>query len=177
MFLRINDAALMNLAQQVTPLVRQQKVEAHQLLIEATSIRASNSGNPSPVIAEIATVLSSSVSSVSLETLRQGVDFVQSGDDGLLGGVQLGQHLQHGGGLLFDILMRYVNYMRIRSASAISSSVARNAATSGVGSFWMKPTVSVESTSLPPGNLIRRVVGSSVANNWSATKTPTRSAR
>ena len=29
-----NDAALMNLAQQVTPLVRQQQVEAHQLLIE-----------------------------------------------------------------------------------------------------------------------------------------------
>ena len=35
---------------------------------------------------------------------------------------------------------------RIRLASASSSSVARKAETSLVGSFWMKPTVSVKST-------------------------------
>ena len=33
-FLSVNDATLMDLAQQVTPLVRQQKFEAHQLFIE-----------------------------------------------------------------------------------------------------------------------------------------------
>ena len=56
-----------------------------------------------------------------------------------------------------------------RSAAAASSSVARNAATSCVGSFWMNPTVSVSSAALPPGKPGRRlVVGSSVANGASS---------
>ncbi len=59
-----------------------------------------------------------------------------------------------------------INHMQIsRSASDISSRVARKAATNWVGSFWMKPTVSVSKARLPPGRFIRRVVGSRVANN------------
>lgn len=57
---------------------------------------------------------------------------------------------------------------RMMLASLISSSVARKAATSCVGSFWMKPTVSVRSTSCPPGRRARRVSGSSVANSLSS---------
>lgn len=37
---------------------------------------------------------------------------------------------------------------------------------------WMKPTVSVSSTSLPDGRVSRRVVGSSVANSLSSASTP-----
>jgi hypothetical protein len=42
----------------------------------------------------------------------------------------------------------------------ISSNVALNAATSWVGSFWMKPTVSDSRICLPLGSTTRRVVGS-----------------
>ena len=56
-------------------------------------------------------------------------------------------------------------------ASTSSSSVARKAATSLVGSFWMKPTVSVSSTSLPPGSACSLLVGSSVANSKSSAYT------
>lgn len=85
---------------------------------------------------------------------------------------------------------------------SISSSVAWKAAMSCVGSFcappskaswtlaqgshgrgglrarrrpaltWMKPTVSVSSTSLPDGSVSRRVVGSSVAKSLSSASTP-----
>ena len=57
------------------------------------------------------------------------------------------------------------------AASVSSSSVARNAATSCVGSFWMNPTVSVNSTWFPDGNRTRRVTGSRVANSLSSTST------
>mmetsp|Transcript_27875 Transcript_27875/g.73534 ORF Transcript_27875/g.73534 Transcript_27875/m.73534 type:complete len:220 (-) Transcript_27875:243-902(-) len=53
-------------------------------------------------------------------------------------------------------------------ASSSSSRVALKAATSLVGSFWMKPTVSDTSTSLPAGRRRRRVVGSRVANSRSS---------
>jgi hypothetical protein len=52
--------------------------------------------------------------------------------------------------------------------TSISSSVARNAAMSCVGSFCTKPTVSEMSTSVPLGITLLRVVGSSVANRTSA---------
>ena len=52
--------------------------------------------------------------------------------------------------------------------STISSRVARNAATSSVGKFWMKPTVSVTRTSFPLGSGNLRVVGSRVAKSWSS---------
>ena len=39
------------------------------------------------------------------------------------------------------------------------------------GSLLMKPTVSDTSRAPPPGSAMRRVVGSSVANGWSATST------
>mmetsp|Transcript_166 Transcript_166/g.628 ORF Transcript_166/g.628 Transcript_166/m.628 type:complete len:233 (-) Transcript_166:1238-1936(-) len=52
--------------------------------------------------------------------------------------------------------------------STISSRVARKAATSSVGKFWMKPTVSVTRTSFPLGSGNLRVVGSRVAKSWSS---------
>mmetsp|Transcript_7926 Transcript_7926/g.23371 ORF Transcript_7926/g.23371 Transcript_7926/m.23371 type:complete len:267 (-) Transcript_7926:665-1465(-) len=58
-----------------------------------------------------------------------------------------------------------------RLASPISSRVARNAATSCVGSFWMNPTVSVRSACLPEVSSILRVVGSRVANRVSSAHT------
>mmetsp|Transcript_24947 Transcript_24947/g.37455 ORF Transcript_24947/g.37455 Transcript_24947/m.37455 type:complete len:231 (-) Transcript_24947:975-1667(-) len=63
------------------------------------------------------------------------------------------------------------------SASTTSSRVARKAATSPVGSFWMKPTVSVKSTSgctFAPGSRTLRVVGSRVANSMFSASTPAR---
>src|SRR5579885_385541 len=57
------------------------------------------------------------------------------------------------------------------SAILTSSSVARNAATREVGNFLMKPTVSEMSTVRPLGKIVFLVVGSSVANNLSSTKT------
>mmetsp|Transcript_12531 Transcript_12531/g.35412 ORF Transcript_12531/g.35412 Transcript_12531/m.35412 type:complete len:313 (-) Transcript_12531:236-1174(-) len=59
-----------------------------------------------------------------------------------------------------------------RLAYAISSSVARKAATRPVGSFWMNPTVSVNSACCPAGRATRLVVGSRVAKSWSAASTP-----
>src|SRR6266511_3950764 len=59
-----------------------------------------------------------------------------------------------------------------REASATSSSVERNASTRSWGSLPTNPTVSETVTSRPPGSDSRRVVGSSVANSWSATSTP-----
>ena len=56
-----------------------------------------------------------------------------------------------------------------RSASWIPSRVARKAATRWVGSLLMNPTVSVNSTTVPEERRTRRVVGSRVANSWSAT--------
>mmetsp|Transcript_9611 Transcript_9611/g.21763 ORF Transcript_9611/g.21763 Transcript_9611/m.21763 type:complete len:212 (+) Transcript_9611:96-731(+) len=56
----------------------------------------------------------------------------------------------------------------IRSASTTSSSVARNASTTSVGSFCTNPTVSVRTTCPPPGSLSRLDVGSSVANSLSS---------
>jgi len=56
-----------------------------------------------------------------------------------------------------------------KSASVISSSVARKAAINWVGSFWINPTVSVSKTACPLGNSSCRVVGSKVAKSWSAT--------
>ena len=53
-----------------------------------------------------------------------------------------------------------------------SSSVALNAATTAVGSFCMKPTVSVSSTSRPAGVWMRRVTGSSVENSRFSAITP-----
>ena len=50
-----------------------------------------------------------------------------------------------------------------RSASFSSSSVARNAATSVGGSLFTNPTVSDRRIAPPRGNVMRRVVGSSVA--------------
>ena len=55
----------------------------------------------------------------------------------------------------------------MRSAPLISSSVDLNDSTSVVGSFRMKPIVSVMVTSRPSGNLNLRVVESSVANSLS----------
>jgi len=52
-----------------------------------------------------------------------------------------------------------------------SSSVDRNASTRSCGSFETKPTVSEIVAARPPGNVIRRVVGSSVAKSWFATIT------
>mmetsp|Transcript_12531 Transcript_12531/g.48861 ORF Transcript_12531/g.48861 Transcript_12531/m.48861 type:complete len:237 (+) Transcript_12531:216-926(+) len=52
--------------------------------------------------------------------------------------------------------------------STISSKVALKAATSSVGKFWMKPTVSVTRTSFPLGSGNLRVVGSRVAKSWSS---------
>ena len=60
----------------------------------------------------------------------------------------------------------------IRSASVTSSSVARNAATRSVGSFWMEPTVSVSSSSRPAGSSSFRVVGSRVAKSRCSARTP-----
>mmetsp|Transcript_50543 Transcript_50543/g.123263 ORF Transcript_50543/g.123263 Transcript_50543/m.123263 type:complete len:202 (+) Transcript_50543:364-969(+) len=57
---------------------------------------------------------------------------------------------------------------KIRLASSSSSRVARKDVTSLVGSFWIKPTVSVMSVSFPPGSLMRRVVGSRVAKRRSS---------
>src|SRR6266542_2825190 len=59
----------------------------------------------------------------------------------------------------------------IRSASVTSSRVARKAATRSVGSFWMKPTVSVRRSSRPVGSSTRRVVGSRVANRRCSART------
>ena len=59
-----------------------------------------------------------------------------------------------------------------RSASTTSSSVDRNASTSWCGSRRTKPTVSDSNTVSPPGSRSRRVVGSSVENNWFSTSTP-----
>mmetsp|Transcript_14948 Transcript_14948/g.49004 ORF Transcript_14948/g.49004 Transcript_14948/m.49004 type:complete len:218 (-) Transcript_14948:677-1330(-) len=59
-----------------------------------------------------------------------------------------------------------------REASAISSRVALNAATSWVGSFEMNPTVSVTSAVAPVGSASFRVVGSSVAKSLSSARTP-----
>ncbi len=56
---------------------------------------------------------------------------------------------------------------RMMSASETSSSVARNAATSSVGSSLMKPTVSDRITRRPEGRRRPRMVGSRVANSWS----------
>ena len=56
---------------------------------------------------------------------------------------------------------------RMTSASATSSSVARNASTSSCGSSLMKPTVSDRMTRRPDGRRSPRMVGSSVANSWS----------
>ena len=55
--------------------------------------------------------------------------------------------------------------------------MARKAATSWVGSFWMKPTVSVNSAQCPAGSSTRRVVGSRVAKSWLATNTSERARR
>src|SRR6266566_2684131 len=52
------------------------------------------------------------------------------------------------------------------SASVTSSRVARKAATRSVGSFWMKPTVSVSRSPRPVCRSRRRVVGSRVANSF-----------
>ena len=52
-----------------------------------------------------------------------------------------------------------------RSASAVSSSVARNAATSVCGRRSMNPTVSLNSSSRRSGRSTRRTSGSSVTNN------------
>ena len=52
--------------------------------------------------------------------------------------------------------------------TSISSSVARNDATSRVGSFWTKPTVSVSNGEPPLGSAILREVGSSVAKSLSS---------
>ena len=56
---------------------------------------------------------------------------------------------------------------RMRSASATSSSVARNAATSACGSRSMKPTVSDTSSSRPSGRRTCRTSGSSVTKSAS----------
>ena len=56
---------------------------------------------------------------------------------------------------------------RMRSAPVISSSVDLKASTRVVGSFWMKPTVSVTVTSRPSGSSNLRVVESSVAKSLS----------
>ncbi len=72
--------------------------------------------------------------------------------------------------------LRWVTSMTCSTAadSDISSSVARNAATSVVGSLWMKPTVSVSSAGLPDGSMMRRVTGSSVENMRFSARTPAR---
>src|SRR2546426_265309 len=49
------------------------------------------------------------------------------------------------------------------SASASSSRVARKAATSSVGSFWMNPTVSLIKQGLPDGSPMRRAAGADAA--------------
>ena len=59
----------------------------------------------------------------------------------------------------------------IRSASVTSSSVERNASTRSCGSLLTNPTVSETTARRRPGSSSRRVVGSSVANSWSATIT------
>jgi len=59
----------------------------------------------------------------------------------------------------------------IMSESVTSSNVERNASTRSCGSLDTKPTVSEMVAFRPPGSAIRRVVGSSVANNWFATMT------
>src|SRR5258706_62455 len=62
------------------------------------------------------------------------------------------------------------------SASVTTSSVALKAATRSVGSFWMKPTVSVRSRSRPAGSPSLRVVGSSVAKSFCSARSPSPSA-
>ncbi|GBF26817.1 hypothetical protein MnTg02_01858 [bacterium MnTg02] len=59
----------------------------------------------------------------------------------------------------------------MRSASITSSSVARNAAISGVGKPEIKPTVSEIIALVPPGSRISRMVGSSVAKSKSSAGT------
>ncbi len=61
-----------------------------------------------------------------------------------------------------------------RSASATSSSVDRKASTRSCGSLPTNPTVSEITARRLPGSSSRRVVGSSVANSWSATRTSAR---
>ena len=58
------------------------------------------------------------------------------------------------------------------SASRTSSSVARKDIISSCGRSEMTPTVSDKMTSRPPGSLMRRMVGSSVANSRFSANTP-----
>ena len=61
-----------------------------------------------------------------------------------------------------------------RSAAVTSSSVARKAATTLCGSFWMNPTVSTSSTSRPGPKSALRTSGSSVMKSWSDTSVSAR---
>src|SRR2546430_865258 len=61
---------------------------------------------------------------------------------------------------------------RMRSASAVSSSVDRNASISWCGRCRTKPTVSVRVNARPEGVSARRTAGSRVANSASSTRTP-----
>ena len=63
---------------------------------------------------------------------------------------------------------------RTRSESATSSSVDRNASTSWWGRWRTKPTVSLIVYTRPSLVVVRRVVGSRVANSASSTSTPAR---
>ena len=75
----------------------------------------------------------------------QLIDLVQHGDARLVAELEDAQRLLDRLALVRGVRMRDIDDVQQHRASVSSSSVARKAATSCVGSFWMKPTVSVSS--------------------------------
>mmetsp|Transcript_13554 Transcript_13554/g.13321 ORF Transcript_13554/g.13321 Transcript_13554/m.13321 type:complete len:252 (-) Transcript_13554:15-770(-) len=145
---------------------------------KASSTATTKSSIPSPNKAETATVLSSNATSYlrysASSSSRRSILF-KTRTIGLFPTPKSDKTARTARSCFSHDLLATSITCTNTSASFTSSKVARNAATRLVGSFWIKPTVSVKRNSGcvdAPGNFTLRVVGSNVANIILSTITP-----